>query len=129
MKPSKKEGVAMKWFVVLGLLFSAQFAHAERCMFNPSTERYQQCHHVTADGKCAHYGMTCTGTGGSMYNPATNQNQQCHHVTADGKCAHYGAATSGPSGQCMFNKTSGAYQTCHHVTANGQCAHFGAACK
>ena len=30
-----------------------------RCMWNPSTQGMSQCFHVTATGKCAHYGGPC----------------------------------------------------------------------
>ena len=29
------------------------------CMWNPSTQGMSQCFHVTATGKCAHYGGPC----------------------------------------------------------------------
>lgn len=30
------------------------------CMYNPATQQYQECYHVTADGRCAHFGAICT---------------------------------------------------------------------
>lgn len=109
-------------FVVAAVIAEPSLAQTP-CMFNPSTSSYQQCHHVTAGGQCAHYGTACGNSGQGMYNPKTNANQACAHVTADGKCAHYGAP-SRESGQCMFNRAAGAYQTCLHVTAGGQCVHL-----
>lgn len=30
-----------------------------QCRYNPASGTYHQCHHVAADGSCAHYSIGC----------------------------------------------------------------------
>lgn len=73
------------------------------CLYDPGSETYKECFHVTADGKCAHFGAACqprvpiqpVATAAAppcLYDRATGSHRACHHVTADGGCAHFGAA-------------------------------------
>ena len=67
------------------------------CSYDPESRTYKECFHVTADGKCAHFGGPCQPSGTAaappcLYDPATKSNRVCHHVTAYGGCVHFGDA-------------------------------------
>lgn len=69
--------------IALLLVSSTRAAQAgDPCLFNPATNSYQLCYHLTAGGQCAHFGAACGATGQGIYNPATNATQECAHVTA-----------------------------------------------
>src|SRR5712691_6291261 len=113
--------------VAIAVTVSVVFAQAP-CVFNPATNRYQVCLHVTAGGQCIHYGPPCGNTEQFRYNPRTDSNQECLHMTAAGECVHWGQP-GGVTGQCMYNGQTNSYQRCLHVTAGGQCVHFGPPCN
>lgn len=113
------------------------------CLFDSAEGRYKRCHHVIADGTCAHFGAWCGGDTMQsspeptcLFDPADGRQKRCHHVTADGACAHFGAWCGGDDlsprnggPPCLFDPSDGRQKECHHVTADGKCAHFGAACR
>lgn len=43
-----------------GSIHTTSNAEDDICMFNPSSDRYETCYHVTAGDNCAHFGSICT---------------------------------------------------------------------
>ena len=74
------------------------------CLHDAESGTYTECFHVTANGRCAHFGAAC----------------------AAGASAGSGDSASGAP--CLHDSTTGSRRACHHVTAGGGCAHFGAPC-
>ena len=72
------------------------------CLYDPASRTYKECFHVTADGRCTHFGTPCSSVA---------------------------ATQSGtPPATCLYDSVSGTNRTCYHVTADGGCAHFGEPC-
>jgi hypothetical protein len=51
--------------------------------------RVKRCHEVTADGRCAHFGVACSaselGEDPCLLDVSDRRMKRCRHVTADGR--------------------------------------------
>lgn len=115
---------------------AAEASGSERCLFDPADGRYKKCFHVTGDGRCAHFGSSCSGSElgrePCLFDPDDGRYKKCFHVTGDGRCAHFGPSCSaGAPGKetCLFDPKDGKLKKCFHVTVDGRCAHFGGSCS